>query len=407
MKKVIVIGAGPAGIMAALEASKNHEVILVDGNEKIGKKLFITGKGRCNVTNAKDISEFFDYIPGNPHFLYSALYSFTNEDTMNFFEKEGIQLKVERGDRVFPASDKSSDILKGLNSALKKTNVKLKLDSKVTDIKRTNNEIFSIVINNKEELKADHYILATGGGTYPLTGSRGEGAQFAKKLGHTIIPLTPALVPMTVKDNKTKELSGLALRNVELNIKENNKKSVYKEFGEMNFTVLGISGPIVIKGSRFIEKGKAYTAHVDLKPALNIGELDKRIQRDFAKYLNKPFKDSLNDLLPQKIISMIINMSNIDENKQVNEITKEERRNLVNAIKDFTFEIDGLRPLAEGIVTKGGVDVKEIDPSTMKSKIISNLSFCGEVMDVDAFTGGYNVQIAFATGYIAGNNIES
>lgn len=407
MKKVIVIGAGPAGIMAALEASKNHEVILVDGNEKIGKKLFITGKGRCNVTNAKDISEFFDYIPGNPHFLYSALYSFTNEDTMNFFEREGIKLKVERGDRVFPSSDKSSDILKGLNSALKKTNVKVKLNSKVTDIKFKDNTITSVVINNNEVLKGDYFILAAGGGTYPLTGSRGEGAVFAKKLGHNIVPLTPALVPMTVKDNKTKELGGLSLRNVELNIKENNKKSVYKEFGEMKFTVLGITGPIVIKGSRFIEKGKVYTAHLDLKPALNIGELDKRIQRDFAKYLNKSFKDSLNDLLPQKIIPMIIEISGIDENKKVNEITKEERRNLVNAIKDFTFEIDGLRPLAEGIVTKGGVDVKEIDPSTMKSKIISNLSFCGEVMDVDAFTGGYNVQIAFATGYIAGNNIES
>ena len=407
MKKVIVIGAGPAGIMAALEASKNHEVILVDGNEKIGKKLFITGKGRCNVTNAKDISEFFDYIPGNPHFLYSALYSFTNEDTMNFFAREGIKLKVERGDRVFPSSDKSSDILKGLNSALKKTNVKVKLNSKVTDINCKNNTIQSVVINDKEILKGDYFILAVGGATYPLTGSRGDGAVFAKKLGHNIIPLRPALVPMTVKDDKTKELSGLSLRNVELNIKENNKKSVYKEFGEMNFTTLGISGPIVIKGSRFIEKGKSYIAHVDLKPALNIGELDKRIQRDFSKYLNKSFKDSLNDLLPQKIIPMVIRMSKIDEDKKVNEITKEERRNLVNTIKDFNFEIDGLRPIAEGIVTKGGVDVKEIDPSTMKSKIIDNLSFCGEVMDVDAFTGGYNVQIAFATGFIAGNNIES
>lgn len=407
MKKVIVIGAGPAGIMAALEASKNHEVILVDGNEKIGKKLFITGKGRCNVTNAKDISEFFDYIPGNPHFLYSALYSFTNEDTMNFFAREGIKLKVERGDRVFPSSDKSSDILKGLNSALKKTNVKVKLNSKVTDINCKNNTIQSVVINDKEILKGDYFILAVGGATYPLTGSRGDGAVFAKKLGHNIIPLRPALVPMTVKDDKTKELSGLSLRNVELNIKENNKKSVYKEFGEMNFTALGISGPIVIKGSRFIEKGKSYIAHVDLKPALNIGELDKRIQRDFSKYLNKSFKDSLNDLLPQKIIPMVIRMSKIDEDKKVNEITKEERRNLVNTIKDFNFEIDGLRPIAEGIVTKGGVDVKEIDPSTMKSKIIDNLSFCGEVMDVDAFTGGYNVQIAFATGFIAGNNIES
>ena len=405
MSKVIVIGAGPAGVMAAIEASRLHDVTLVDGNEKIGKKLFITGKGRCNVTNAKDISEFFDYIPGNPHFLYSALYTFTNEDTMNFFKTHGIKLKVERGDRVFPQSDKSSDILKGLSKALKETNVKIKLNSKVTDIKFKDKKITSIVINNNEVMKADYFIMATGGGTYPLTGSRGEGQEFAKKLGHNIVPLEPALVHMVVKDGKTKELSGLSLRNIEINIKENDKKSVYKDFGEIKFTVFGVSGPLILKGSRFIQKGRNYTAHVDLKPALNIGELDKRVQKDFSKYINKSFKDSLNDLLPQQIIPMVIEMSKIPKDKMVNEITKEERRNLVNTLKDFKFEIEGLRPLAEGIVTRGGVDIKEIDPSTMKSRIIDNLSFCGEVMDVDAFTGGYNVQIAFATGYVAGNNI--
>ena len=405
MSKVIVIGAGPAGIMAAIEASKFHDVTLVDGNEKIGKKLFITGKGRCNVTNAKDISEFFDYIPGNPHFLYSALYTFTNEDTMNFFKKHGIKLKVERGGRVFPESDKSSDILKGLSNALRETNVEIRLNSKVTDIKFKNKKITSLVINNNEVLKGDYFIMATGGGTYPLTGSRGEGQEFSKKLGHNIIPLKPALVPMVVKEGKTKELQGLSLRNIEINIKENDKKSVYKDFGEIKFTVFGVSGPLILKGSRFIENGRNYTAHVDLKPALNIGELDRRIQKDFSKYINNKFKDSLNDLLPQKMIPMVIEMSHIPQDKMVNEITKEERRNLVNVLKDFTFEIEGLRPLAEGIVTRGGVDIKEIDPSTMKSKIIDNLSFCGEVMDVDAFTGGYNVQIAFATGYIAGNNI--
>ncbi len=405
MSKVIVIGAGPAGIMAALEASKSHDVTLVDGNEKIGKKLFITGKGRCNVTNAKDISEFFDYIPGNPHFLYSALYTFTNEDTMNFFENHGIKLKVERGDRVFPKSDKSSDIIKGLSNALKQTNVKIKLNSKVTDIKFKERKITSVIINNSQVLKADYFIIATGGASYPLTGSRGEGQQFAEKLGHNIVPLEPALVPMVVKDEKTKELQGLSLRNIEINIKENNKKSIYKDFGEINFTMSGVSGPLILKGSRFIEKGRKYTAHVDLKPALSIGELDKRVVRDFTKYINSPFKESLKDLLPQKIIPMVIKMSEISQNKMVNEITKEERKKLVNILKDFTFEIEGLRPLSEGIVTRGGVDIKEIDPSTMKSKIIDNLSFCGEVMDVDAFTGGYNVQIAFATGYVAGNNI--
>lgn len=393
-------------MMAAITAAKEHKVTLLDGNERLGKKLFITGKGRCNVTNAKDISEFFDYIPGNPHFLYSALYTFTNEDTMNFFSNEGIKLKVERGDRVFPESDKSSDIIRGLSNALSRTDVEIKLNSKVTDIKYKNNSITGIEINNDEILKADHYIIATGGASYPLTGSRGEGQEFSKKLGHKIIPLKPALVPMVVKDAKTKELMGLSLKNVEVTIKENDKKVVYKNFGEMLFTHFGVSGPLILSGSRFIENNKNYKLHIDLKPSLNLGELDKRIQRDFNKYLNKDFKNSLNELLPQKLIPMIIEMSNIPEEKKVNEITKEERRSLVNLLKDFSFDLNGLRPLAEGIVTKGGIDVKEIDPSTMRSKIIDNLSFCGEVMDVDAFTGGYNVQIAFATGVIAGSHIE-
>jgi predicted Rossmann fold flavoprotein len=406
LSKVIVIGAGPAGMMAALEASKKHDVILVDGNERIGKKLFITGKGRCNVTNAKDISEFFDYIPGNSHFLYSSLYTFTNKDTMEFFENEGIKLKVERGDRVFPYSDKSSDIIRGLSNALSRTNVKINLNSRVTDIKFKDKKILSIKINNNEELIGDYFIFATGGASYPLTGSRGEGQKFAKLLGHKIIPMTPALVPIEFVDPKVKELMGLSLKNVEIIIKENDKKEVYKNFGEMLFTHFGVSGPIILSGSRFIEKGKKYRLHIDLKPALNLGELDKRIQKDFGKYLNKDFKNSLDELLPQKLIPIVIERANIPENKKVNEITKEERKNLGRVIKDFDFDIKGLRPLEEGIVTAGGVDIKEIDPSTMKSKLIDNLSFAGEVMDVDAFTGGYNVQIAFSTGYIAGNNIH-
>ena len=405
MSKVIVVGAGPAGMMAAIQASKKHEVILLDGNERIGKKLFITGKGRCNVTNAKDISEFFEYIPGNPHFLYSSLYSFTNNDTMNFFEEEGIKLKVERGDRVFPESDKSSDIIRGLSNALSRTKVKIRLNSKVTNIKFKDKKITALEINNEEILSGDYFIIATGGATYPLTGSRGEGQKFANILGHNIIPLTPALVPIEVKDAKTKELMGLSLKNVEVTIKENNKAIVYKNFGEMLFTHFGVSGPLILSGSRFIKKGKNYSLHIDLKPALNLGELDKRIQKDFSKYINKDFKNSLDELLPQKLIPMVIEMSGISENKKVNEITKEERKNLVNVIKNLTFDIKGLRPLDEGIVTAGGIDIKEIDPSTMKSRIIDNLSFAGEVMDVDAFTGGYNVQIAFSTGFIAGSNI--
>lgn len=392
-------------MMAAITAGKEHEVILLDGNEKLGKKLFITGKGRCNVTNAKDISDFFDNIPGNPHFLYSSLYSFTNENTIEFFEKEGIKLKVERGDRVFPKSDKSSDIIKGLSSALSKSNVKIRLNSKVTDISFKNNRIKSVIINNSDEISGDYFIMATGGASYPLTGSRGEGQKFAKKLGHNIIPLTPALVPMVVKGEEIKELMGLSLRNVEIAIKENDKKVIYKNFGEMLFTHFGMSGPLILTGSRFIEKRKKYKIHIDLKPALNVSELDKRIQKDFNKFLNKDFKNSLDELLPKKLISTIIKRSNISEEKKVNEITKEERKKLVNLIKDFSFDIDGLRPLEEGIVTAGGVDIKEIDPSTMRSRLINNLAFAGEVMDVDAFTGGYNVQIAFSTGYIAGSNI--
>ena len=393
-------------MMAAIHASKKHEVILLDGNERIGKKLFITGKGRCNVTNSKDISEFFEYIPGNPHFLYSSLYSFTNEDTMNFFESEGIKLKIERGDRVFPESDKSSDIIRGLSNALSRTKVKIRLNSKVTNIKFNEKKIIALEINNDEILSGDYFIITTGGASYPLTGSRGEGQKFAKKLGHNVVSLIPALVPIEVTDAKTKELMGLSLKNVEVTIKENDKKAVYKNFGEMLFTHFGVSGPLILSGSRFIRKDKKYKLYIDLKPALNLGELDKRIQKDFSKYLNKDFKNSLDELLPQKLIPMIIEFSGISETKKVNEITKEERKNLVNVIKNLTFDIKGLRPLEEGIVTAGGVDIKEIDPSTMKSRIIENLSFAGEVMDVDAFTGGYNVQIAFSTGFIAGNNIH-
>lgn len=404
MSKVIVIGAGPAGMMAAMTAANNgHEVLLLDGNERIGKKLFITGKGRCNVTNAKDISEFFDYIPGNPHFLYSALYSFTNEDTMNFFKNEGIKLKVERGDRVFPDSDKSSDIIRGLSNGLSKAHVKILLNNKVTKIISKDRMIKEVIVNEKDRLKADHFIIATGGASYPLTGSKGEGQIFAKKLGHTIIDLKPSLVPIEIKDSWVKEIMGLSLKNVAINLKQG-KKSIYKDQGEMIFTHFGVSGPIILKASRFV-KNENYTLSIDLKPALSPKELDKRIQKDFHKYINKDFKNSLDDLLPKKLIPLIIRFSEIPENKKVNEITKEERKKLVSIIKELKMDVKGLRPIAEAIVTAGGVNTLEIDPSTMKSKIIDNLSFAGEVIDVDAFTGGYNVQVALSTGFIAGSNI--
>lgn len=404
MSKVIVIGAGPAGMMAAITAGKNHEVILLDGNERIGKKLYITGKGRCNVTNAKDISEFFDFIPGNPHFLYSSLYTFTNEDTMNFFENEGINLKVERGGRVFPVSDKSSDIIHGLSNGLSRSNVKILLNHKVTDIKFENNSIKEVVVNDSVKINGDYFIIATGGASYPLTGSRGDGQRFSKKLGHKVIDLKPSLVPVEIRDNWVKELMGLSLKNVNVTIKDG-KKTVYSNQGEMLFTHFGVSGPLILSGSRFIKGGNDYSLIIDLKPALSISDLDKRVQKDFQKYINKDFKNSLDELLPKKLIPVIISLAEIPESKKVNEITKEERKTLVNIIKNLEMKVKGLRNLDEAIVTSGGVDTKEIDPSTMKSKIINNLSFAGEVIDVDAFTGGYNVQIALSTGYIAGLNI--
>lgn len=404
MSKVIVIGAGPSGMMASIAAAKkNNEVVLLDSNEKVGKKLYITGKGRCNVTNGKDIGEFFDFIPGNPHFLYSSLYTFTNTDTINFFKMQGIKLKEERGGRIFPESDKSSDIIKGLEKALKESNVKVLLNSRVTDIICKDNNIKEIIANG-QKIKGDYFILATGGASYPTTGSRGEGQDFAMKMGHNIVPLEPSLVPIELKEDYVKELMGLSLKNVEVTIKEE-KKVLYKELGEMLFTHFGVSGPLVLSGSRFVKKNTNCSLIIDLKPALDIQELDKRVQKDFKKNINKDFKNSLDELFPKKIIGTIIKLSGIPEGKKVNEITKEERKTLVNLIKNLEFTIKGLRSIDEAIVTAGGIDTREIDPSTMKSKIINNLSFAGELIDVDAFTGGYNVQIALSTGYLAGSNI--
>ena len=402
MSKVMVIGAGPAGIMAAITAAENHNVVLVDGNEKIAKKLFITGKGRCNITNGKDIGDFFDYIPGNPHFLYSALYSFTNNDVIEMIESEGTKLKIERGGRIFPESDKYSDIIKALSKKLSKAKVDIKLNSKVTDVFFENNTIKSVEINNNQKISADYFIIATGGASYPLTGSRGEGQVLAEKLGHKIIDLKPSLVPVELNGDWFKELMGLTLKNVKLDILDSKNKVKYSNQGEMKFTSYGISGPIVLSGSRYIDYKDTYSISIDLKPSLDDKELDLRVQKDFKKYINKDFRNSLDDLLPQKMIPLIIILSKIDDYKKVNEITKLERKNLVSVIKGIKGKVKGLRPLEEAIVTSGGVSTLEIDPSTMKSKIINNLSFAGEVIDIDAFTGGYNVQIALSTGYLAG-----
>jgi len=404
MSRVIVVGGGPAGMMAAISAANKNKVTLIEKNPKLGKKLFITGKGRCNVTNSKDISEFFDNIPVNPTFLYSSLYTFTNENTMDFFNKLGIELKVERGNRVFPKSDKSSDIIKGLEKELINKKVEVLLNSNVVEVSKSENKINYLALDNGNKIYGDYFIFATGGVSYPQTGSTGDGYKFSKELGHSVVEPKAALVPIEVKEQYIKDLQGLSLVNVELSIKDI-EKTLYKEFGEMIFTHFGISGPIVLSASRVVNNRRNLTAVINLKPALTKEELDKRIQKDFIKYSNKDFKNSLNDLLPQKLINTIIVLSNIDENKKVNSITKEERRTLVDLLQNFKLEIKGLRPIAEAIITSGGINTKEIDPSTMKSKIVDNLYFAGELIDVDAYTGGFNIQIALSTGYLAGSSI--
>ncbi len=405
MAQVVVVGGGPAGMMAAIAASKNNKVILIEKNNKLGKKLFITGKGRCNVTNNKDISEFFDYIPTNPHFLYSALYTFTNEDTIKFFNERGVELKVERGDRVFPNSDKSSDIIKAFEKTLMEKNIEIKLGIDVKELKVENNKITSVILDNDDYIECDNVILATGGASYPQTGSNGDGFRFCKSLGHNVVSIKPSLVPIEINEAWVKDLQGLSLRNVQLTLLDKNNKIIFKDQGEMLFTHFGISGPLCLSASSLIKPGEKYKIVLNLKPALSEKELDLRIQKDFLKYNNKDFKNALNDLFPQKLIPIMINLSKIPENQKVNSITKEQRKFFLNLISNLTMDVRGLRSIEEAIVTSGGIDTKEIDPSTMKSKVVSNLSFAGEVIDVDAYTGGYNVQIAISTGFIAGSKI--
>ena len=406
MKKVIVVGAGPAGMMAAIKAAESgKEVILVEKNDRLGKKMFITGKGRCNVTSNKDIEEIIKNIPGNGMFMYSALYTFTNEDVMKMIEAKGVKLKIERGDRVFPQSDKSSDIIKCFDKYLRENNVKIMFKTIFKDLIVNEGKVLGIVTTNNQKILADSVILAMGGASYPLTGSSGDAYEVLKKYGHTITEIKPALIPLVTKKKYVSDLMGLSLKNVEVNIKHKGK-SIYKDFGEMLFTHFGVSGPLVLSASRRVSEilPSEVEFFIDLKPALSEKELDKRILKDFEKMKNKQFKNSLDELLPKKLIPVVIKLSNIDEDKQVNAITKEERKNLSRLIKEFKLTIVSTRPIAEAIVTKGGVSVKEVDPSTMESKIINGLFIVGELLDVDAFTGGFNMQVAFSTGYCAGIN---
>ncbi len=405
---VIVIGGGPAGMLAAGTAgSLGKKVLLIEKNEKLGKKLFITGKGRCNITNSADMEEFMKNIPKNSKFLYSAFRSFSNNDLVDMLNNLGLPTKIERGGRVFPESDKSSDVIKTLEKYMRKGNVEIRLNSSVDKIEAENNQVIGVKLNAGEIIECSSVVICTGGLSYPQTGSTGDGYKMAVELGHSIQDTAPSLVPLLVSNEFIKDLQGLSLKNVSVKlIAENNV--LYEDFGEMLFTHFGLSGPIILSSSFFaaepLKKNKKVTLSIDLKPALSEDELDRRLIKDFEKYTNKQFKNSLDELLPKKLIPVIITLSNIDQNKEVHQITREERKSFVKLLKALQFDITGTRPVSEAIVTSGGVSLKEISPKTMESKLIQGLYFAGEVLDLDAFTGGFNLQIAFSTGYTAGIN---
>lgn len=406
MKKVAIIGAGAAGCMAAYFAAENGaEVTVFEKNNMIGKKLRITGKGRCNITNASDIEDIISNIYRNGNFMYSALYSFTNEDLMNLFESNGLKLKVERGNRVFPKSDKAIDVVRTLEKILDSKKVKIRFNSEVKEVLVENKKISGIKLKDNTKFICDSVIVTTGGISYPLTGSTGDGLKMARELGHTTTRIKPALVGMETIEKPYREMVGLNLRNIGIRLTKNGKK-IYDDFGEMEFRDYGVDGPTVKSASCFVEdtnKDK-YILILDMKPALSKEKLDLRIQRDFKKYMNKKYENSLKDLLPAAIIDFVIDKSEIDRMKPVHQITKEERKKLVETIKEYHFNIKKIRPIEEAIVTSGGIETNEINPSTMESKIIKGLYFAGEVIDVDTYTGGYNLQVAFSTGYLAGKS---
>lgn len=405
MHKVIVIGGGPAGMMAAITAAKNgSSVTLLERNDILGKKLLITGKGRCNLTNSCDLEGFIANIPVNARFMYSALKAFDNHQLMEFFENRGVKLKEERGGRIFPESDRSQDIQNALIKSMKTQGVEI-ITARAVGIKTDENGVCGVLTEGGKTLPCDSVILATGGKSYPLTGSTGDGYTIAKDLGHDIIPPKPSLVPLEVVDRRLCEMQGLSLKNTGLKVKDKQSgKVLYEDFGEMMFTHFGITGPMVLSASAFVRNIGGKLIELDLKPALSEEKLEERIRRDFERYSNKDFVNALTDLLPSKMIPHIAQYCNIPKEKKINQITRQDRHALIDALKHFTFEVKGTRPIAEAIVTSGGVSVKQIKPSTMESKIISGLFFAGEIIDVDAYTGGFNLQIAFSTGYIAGMN---
>lgn len=407
MKKTVVIGGGAAGLMAAAESAKSgNEAVIIEKNLKCARKVMITGKGRCNVTNACfELDELISNVPRNPRFLYSAFSAFMPYDTMAFFEELGVPLKTERGNRVFPVSDKACDIVDALVKNAKNCCVKT-IHGTVQNFEISDNRITAVVLDNGEKIECDSVAVCTGGKSYPATGSTGDGYRLAKSVGHTVTDIYPALVPIVCSNNFIPSLQGLSLKNISIKLIKNGK-TVYTDFGEMLFTHFGVSGPVILSASSHMD-GKdcsGYTISIDLKPALDFTQLDKRIQRDFSEMHNKDFINSLSKLLPKKIIPVIVSLSGISASKKVNEITRQERHNLVNLIKNFEITVSSLFDIDAAVITRGGVSVKEIDPKTMKSKIIDNLSFAGEVIDVDAYTGGFNLQIAFSTGVLCGRNL--
>ena len=411
MKNVVITGGGPAGMMAAITAARRgFKVTLVEKNEKLGKKLFITGKGRCNITNAGDSEALFNSIVTNRKFMFSSFNGFSNYDTLGFFDELGLQIKIERGNRVFPESDHSSDVIGALNRELKRLSVDVRLNTEVKDIIVNDGKATGVVIkcSGKEStIQADNVIVATGGNSYQSTGSTGDGYRFARKLGHSVTPIVPALVPFNVAEDWESDLQGLSFKTVSIVVLDG-KQEIYSDFGEMLFTHFGVSGPLILSASSFAArriKEHPLKLVIDLKPALSQEQLDERILRDFDEEKNKAFKNSLDKLLPKKMIPVIVRLSDIDGNKKVNEITKQERQRLVSLIKGLELTLTGLRGFNEAIITQGGINVREINPTTMESKLVKNLYFAGEVLDVDALTGGFNLQVAWSTGYAAADHL--
>ena len=419
MSEVIVIGGGAAGMIAAYSAARTgHQVTLLEKNEKLGKKLYITGKGRCNITNAADLETMMSHIVSNPRFLYSSLYGFTNQDMIQLLNGAGLETKVERGMRVFPMSDKSSDVIKTLSDLLYQNGVRVYLNKKVESLILENAEkdkdgnacgkiCTGVVTEDGRKRKADVVIVTTGGISYPSTGSTGDGYRFAEAAGHQITPLSPALVPFTADEEWVKELQGLSLRNVGVVI-TSGKKKLYTDFGEMLFTHFGVSGPAILSGSsvcaKHLKKGKL-VLHIDLKPALDREQLDARLLREFKEARNKQIGNVLGCMYPSSLVPVILKVSEIPSDKIIHDVTREDRNRLIQNTKDLRITLNGLRGYNEAIVTQGGIKVKEINPSTMESKLVRGLRFAGEVLDLDAFTGGYNLQIAWSTGWAAGSTI--